>query len=66
MASLIIITNNGYLHCTILKALYIFMVKRTHRTRDNKFIFQNVQNEISEIFKNVQTQHEILQSSLLN
>ena len=51
MASLIIITNNGYLHCTILKALYIFMVKRTHGTRDNKFIFQNVQNEISEIFK---------------
>ena len=35
------------------------MVERAHDGRDNQFLFQNVQNEIFEIFKNVQKQYEI-------
>ena len=43
--------NHGCLYCAILKAFYGFKEKIAHRARDNQFIFQNVQNEISEIFK---------------
>ena len=43
--------NHGCLYCAILKALYGFKEKIAHRARDNQFIFQNVQNEISEILK---------------
>ena len=35
------------------------MVKRVYEGRDNQFHFQNVQNEIFEIFKNVQKQHGV-------
>ena len=47
----LVITNHGYLHCAVLKALYNFKVKRVHEARDNQSFFQNVQDEISEIFE---------------
>ena len=41
--------NHGFAnheHCTIVKALYNFMVKRMHEARDNQFLFENVPSEI--------------------
>ena len=43
-------TNCGCLHCAILKALHGFQRKRTHKSRDMQFFFQNVQNGIFKIF----------------
>ena len=41
-------TNHGYVHCATLKS---FMAKIAHEARDNQFLFQNVQDEIFEVFK---------------
>ena len=41
-------TNHGCLHCAILKVLYGFNEKKTHKAR---FFFRNAQNEIFEILK---------------
>ena len=59
-------TNCDCLHSAILKALHNFLARRTHKSRDMRFFFQNVQNEIFKIFKMFKRQHEIHQSSLLN
>ena len=49
--ALLIMAICAVLFWKLLKALYRFKVKRAHEARNNQFIFQNVQNEILEIFK---------------
>ena len=55
--------NGGCFDCAIIIFLYNFNVTRVHEARDSQFFFQNVQNEF---LQNVQKQHEINHSSLLN
>ena len=57
--------NHDYLHCSFLKALHNFKVERAHNARDNQFLFQNVQNGIFEIFKNVQSSLKLTQKSVI-
>ena len=40
---------HGYLHCAIPKALYNFKVKSANEARDNLFLFQNIQNECTNV-----------------
>ena len=41
------------------KAIYNFKVIKDDEGKDSQFLFENVQNEIFEIFQNVQKQHKI-------
>ena len=41
------------------KGIYNFKVIKDYEGKDSQFLFENVQNEIFEIFQNVQKQHKI-------
>ena len=40
------LTNYGYLHCVILKALYIFKVKNALEARESQFLVQNIPKQL--------------------
>ena len=63
------LTNHGYLHSAVRKALYNFKMKRAQEARQDQFFFQNVQiNEIFESFemlKNIKTKQTLVVLGLL-